>query len=112
MLRILPAVSAACDFGASLFNLAAWASGLGTFTSGRCSVVVQIFTFILTDLIDFEATPIKIELESEEEAGTYGAKVAREILEQMPDLGSRGMCVLIRDDSEKTVSIVPLDPVS
>lgn len=82
------------------------------FTSGRSSVVVQTFTFILTDLIDFEAEPIKIELESEEEAEKYGVKVASEMLKQMPDLGSRGMCVLIRDDSGKTVSIVPLDPVS
>lgn len=80
--------------------------------SGRCSVVVQIFTFILTDLTDFEAEPIKIELESSEEAGTYGVNVAREMLEQMPELGSRGMCILIRDESGKTVSIVPLDPVS
>lgn len=87
-------------------------SGSGMFTSGRSSVVVQTFTFILTDLIDFEAEPIKIELESEEEAEKYGVKVASEMLKQMPDLGSRGMCVLIRDDSGKTVSIVPLDPVS
>lgn len=74
--------------------------------------MVQIFTFILTDLTDFEAEPIKIELESSEEAGTYGVNVAREMLEQMPELGSRGMCILIRDESGKTVSIVPLDPVS
>ena len=92
----------------SLLQLAARATGLGAFTFGRCSVVVQIFTFILTDLIDFEAEPIKIELVSEEKAGTYGANVACEMLKQMPDLGSRGMCVLIRDDSGKTVSIVPL----
>jgi hypothetical protein len=67
---------------------------------------VQIFTFILTDLFDFEAEPIKVELESEEKAGKYGFNVASELLKQMPDLGSRGMCVLIRDDSGKTVSIV------
>ena len=80
--------------------------------SGRCSVVVQIFTFILTHLIDFEAEPIKIELVSEEEAGTYGAKVASEMLRQMPDLRSRGICILIRNHSGKTVSIVPLVSVS
>jgi hypothetical protein len=34
------------------------------------------------------------------------------MLEQMPELSSRGMCILIRDESGKTVSIVPLDPVS
>ena len=67
---------------------------------------MQTFTFILTDLIDFESEPIKIELESKEEAGTYVVNVASEMLRQMPDLRSRGMCILIRDDSGKTVSIV------
>jgi hypothetical protein len=73
--------------------------------------VVQTFTFILTDLAGFEASS-RIELEGEEEAGTYGARVAREMLEQMPDLANRGMCILVREDSGETVSIVPLDPVS
>ncbi len=74
--------------------------------------MVQTFTFILTDLAGFEASSIRIELEGAKEAGTYGARVAREMLEQMPDLANRGMCILVRDDSEETVSIVPLDPVS
>ena len=73
---------------------------------------MQTFTFIVTDLTEFESEPIKAELESDEEAVMYGSRLAREMLEQMPDMAGRGMCVTVYDGEGEPMSIVPLDPVN
>lgn len=72
---------------------------------------MQTFTFILTDLTEFESEPIKMELETDEEAVIYGTRVAREMVEQRSDLISKGMCVTVYDGEGEPISIVPIDPV-
>ena len=79
---------------------------------GLRSVGMQIFSFILTDLTEFEGEPIKIGFETEDEALEYGARMAKQALVQMPDLVGKGMCVTILDEQDETISVVPLDTVS
>jgi hypothetical protein len=68
---------------------------------------VQTFTYIVTDLTEFESEPVDMEMETDEEAVMYGAHMA-----QMPDFMSRGMCVTVYDDEGDPISIVPIDRVN
>ena len=73
---------------------------------------MQIFSFVLTDLTEFEGEPVKVGFEAEDEALEYGARMAEEVLVQMPDLSGKGMCVTVLDEEGETISVVPLDSVS
>ena len=73
--------------------------------------LVKTFTYIITDLTEFESEPLDMELETDEEAVMYGAHMARELFRQMPDFMSRGMRVTVYDDEGDPISIVPIDPV-
>lgn len=73
---------------------------------------MKIFSYIVTDLTEFESEPIEVELASDAEAVSYGTRMAREMLAQMPDLSDRGMCVTVYDGQGEQISIVPIDPVN
>lgn len=73
---------------------------------------MQTFTFIVTDLADFESEPMKMEFESDEKAVTYGSLFVREMLEQMPDISGRGICVTVYDGEGAPIAIVPVDPLN
>jgi hypothetical protein len=51
---------------------------------------MQTFTYFLTDLAEFSSEPIVLEAQKREEALTYGTRIGREMLAQMPDLIRRG----------------------
>ena len=48
----------------------------GTFSWRASSVLVQTFTYIVTDLTEFESEPVDMEMETDEEAVMYGALMA------------------------------------
>ena len=73
---------------------------------------MQTFTYIVTDLTEFESEPVDMEMETDEEAVMYAGHMARELFRQMPDFMSRGMCVTVYDDEGDPISIVPIDRVN
>jgi uncharacterized protein YccT (UPF0319 family) len=75
-------------------------------------MAMQIFTYSITDLTEYESEPIEVTFETDDEAVTYGAVVAHEMLARMPDLTYKGMCITVLDEQGETISIVPLDPVN
>ena len=70
---------------------------------------MQTFSYIITDLTDRESKPIKVQLATHDEAVMYGTLLAREMLADMPDLTTKGMCVTIRDGQGETISILPFE---
>lgn len=68
------------------------------------------YTYSITDLATFESDAVAVELD-QHEARTFGDRMAHDLLQAMPDLSSRGMCVVVYDVDEQPVSIVPLDPI-
>jgi hypothetical protein len=87
-------------------------AGIGTASSALRSMAMQIFTYSITDLTEYESEPIEVTFETDDEAVTYGAVVAHEMLARMPDLTYKGMCITVLDEQGETISIVPLDPVN
>jgi hypothetical protein len=73
---------------------------------------MQTFSYFFTDLTDFKSMPIEMKLGTHEEALNCATFIAREMLERMPSLGSKGLCVTVCDQKGETISIVPLDPIS
>ncbi len=51
------------------------------------------FNYTITDLETFESEGVALELE-ENEARTYGVRLANDVLEAMPELASMGICVV------------------
>jgi hypothetical protein len=70
---------------------------------------MQTFSYIVTDLADHKSKPIQAALESLEDALSYGAALARQMLAQMPDLSGKGICVTVLNSLGDTVSILPFD---
>ncbi len=68
------------------------------------------YNYSISDLATFESDSVGVELE-EHEARIFGVRMAEALLTAIPDLASRGLCVLVFDIDEQPVSIVPLDPV-
>jgi hypothetical protein len=73
---------------------------------------MQTFTYILTDLAEFRSEPITLEVETDEEAVSCGARIASEMLAQMPHILSMGLCVTVHDADGGQISVVPVDPVN
>jgi hypothetical protein len=51
-------------------------------------------------------------METDEEAVMYCSRLAREMVEQMPDIAGRGLCVTVFDDEGDPISIVPVGRVN
>jgi hypothetical protein len=68
------------------------------------------YNYCITDFATFESEAVAVELD-EHEARMFGVRMAHDLLKAMPDLTSRGMCVVVYDINEQPVSIVPLDPI-
>ena len=69
---------------------------------------MQLFSYNFTDLTSFESPCTEIILE-EAEVRDFGMRAAREMLEAVPDLLHKGLCVGIYDEAGDAVSYVPLD---
>jgi hypothetical protein len=64
----------------------------------------------ITDLATFESDSVTIELE-ERVARIFAVRMAHDLLKLMPELASRGLCMVVYDIDDQPVSIVPLDTV-
>jgi hypothetical protein len=72
---------------------------------------MQTFTYSVTDLVNYRSQNLEVSLERKEEALEFLAHLARELLDRMPDLDGKGMCVAVSDSRGHLISIVPLDPI-
>jgi len=69
---------------------------------------MQRFSYNFTDLTSFESPSKEIWLEAQD-LSDFGKRTAREMLEAVPDLHHKGLCVGIYDGSGEPISYVPLD---
>jgi hypothetical protein len=58
---------------------------------------MQLCTYVVTDLTDFEAELTETMLDREW-VNEYAEVMARELLTAIPDLTGKGMCIAIYDD--------------
>ncbi|WP_425906643.1 hypothetical protein [Nitrobacter sp. TKz-YC02] len=84
------------------------AVGSGALLERNDSLIMQIFSYVLTDFAH-HSKPIEAALESLEEALRYGTALARHMLEATPDLTGKGICVTVLNSLGETVSILPFD---
>jgi hypothetical protein len=68
------------------------------------------YIYSISDLATFESDAVRVEVE-EHQARLFGVRMAHDLLKVIPDLASRGMCVVVYDIDKRPVSIVPLDPI-
>jgi hypothetical protein len=69
---------------------------------------MQLFSYNFTDLTSFESPPKEIWLD-EIDLADFGQRTARQMLEAVPDLHLKGLCVGIYDEAGQPISYVPLD---
>jgi hypothetical protein len=69
---------------------------------------MQLFSYNFTDLTSFDSPPKEIWLD-ELDLPDFGKRTAREMLEAVPDLSNKGLCVGIYDERGQPISYVPLD---
>jgi hypothetical protein len=69
---------------------------------------MKCFSYNLTDLTTFESPCTEVWLEREA-LPAFATGFAREILDVVPDLSNKGLCVGIYDQDGEAVSFVPLD---
>ena len=69
---------------------------------------MQCFSYNLTDLTSFESPANEIWLDVEG-LTDFGKRTAREILDAVPDLLHKGLCVGIYDEMGEPITYVPLD---
>jgi hypothetical protein len=71
---------------------------------------MQLFSYNFTDLVSFESPPQEIWLE-QVDLWDFGKRAAREMLEAVPDLYLKGLCVGIYDQEGDPISYVPFDTI-
>ena len=69
---------------------------------------MQLFSYNFTDLTTFDS-PIKEIWLDEEDLSDFGKRTARDILQAVPTLLNKGVCVGIYDEAGDPISYVPLD---
>lgn len=83
---------------------------IGTPLCAGRSAPMQIFSYSVTDLTDYESPSDEILLD-EQEVPSFAARVAREMLTAMPELKLKGMCLAVYNREGTPVVIAPLDPI-
>ena len=68
------------------------------------------FNYTITDFTTFESDAVALEVD-EHEVRIYGVRLASDVLKAMPELTNMGVCVVVYDNDEQPVSIVPLDSI-
>jgi hypothetical protein len=61
---------------------------------------------------DCTSDPIAVALESNDEALAFGSRIAREMLERMPDLTRKGWCIFVYDSQGGCISVMPIGALS
>jgi hypothetical protein len=69
------------------------------------------FSYTISDLARYESDLVEVPWESEDQAVSFGSDIAREMLERMPQLASRGWSISVYDSRRKLVSVVPIAAV-
>jgi hypothetical protein len=69
---------------------------------------MKSFTYNFTDLTSFESPPTEIWIDWAD-LPAFASRVAQEMLDAVPDLTNKGMCVGIYDQHGDAISYVPLD---
>jgi hypothetical protein len=69
---------------------------------------MQRFSYNFTDLTSFDS-PTKAVWLDEQDLPDFGKRTARELLEAIPDLMHKGLCVGIYDEAGEPITYVPLD---
>jgi hypothetical protein len=80
----------------------------GTWSASACFNAMKCFTYNFTDLTTFETPCTEVWIDCADLAA-FGSRVAREMLDAVPDLTNKGMCVGIYDEQDYAISYVPLD---
>jgi predicted neutral ceramidase superfamily lipid hydrolase len=68
------------------------------------------YTYSVTDLVAYESDAVAVELD-ERQARAFGVSMAHRLLNALPELSDKGICVVVYDIDDQPVSIVPLDPI-
>jgi hypothetical protein len=71
---------------------------------------MQLYTFNVTDLTTYDS-PILEEWLDQEEVGLFAKNMAHLLVETMPGLGRRGLCVAVFDEDGISVTLAPLDAI-
>jgi hypothetical protein len=71
---------------------------------------MDLYSYSVTDLADYESPAVDIVLEHDE-AAAFGLVIAKEMLESVPGLSCRGMCIALYDSKGVPISLFPLDPI-
>jgi hypothetical protein len=69
---------------------------------------MKCFTYNFTDLTSFESPCTEIWIDWVD-LPAFASRVARQMLDAVPDLTNKGMCVGIYDQQGDAISYVPLD---
>jgi hypothetical protein len=69
---------------------------------------MRCFNYNFTDLTTFESPFTEIWIDGAD-LPAFAIRVAREMLEAVPDLTNKGMCVGIYDQQGDAISYIPLD---
>jgi hypothetical protein len=69
---------------------------------------MPLFTYQLTDLTTFDSPPKQVWAE-EGDLPVLATRLVREMLEVVPDLTNKGVCVTIFDQDGQAIKYVPLD---
>lgn len=69
---------------------------------------MQLFKYHFTDLTSFDSPPQEVWAE-EEDLPDLANRLAKEMLEAVPGLTNKGMCVTIFDRNDEPIKYAPLD---
>jgi hypothetical protein len=71
---------------------------------------MDLYSYSVTDLAEYESPAVDIVLE-QDEATAFGLVIAKEMLKSTPGLTCRGMCIVLYDSKGVPISLFPLDPI-
>ena len=71
---------------------------------------MQFSSYNFTDLVTFESPQQEVWMEKDE-LTEFATRAAREMLQAVPDLENKGLCVGVYDEQGAVISYVPLDPL-
>jgi hypothetical protein len=80
----------------------------GTRALAGCLRAMRCFTYNFTDLTGFESPSTEIWIDWAD-LPAFAGRIAREMLDAVPDLTNKGICVGIYDQQGEPISYVPLD---
>jgi hypothetical protein len=71
---------------------------------------MQLYTFNITDLTTYDS-PAFEEWMNFDDVGAFARDIADRLLQRIPELERRGLCIAVYDQEGISVSLAPLDSV-